>query len=181
MIWLLFVLNTQAFGASSIFYSDNGNGTFAVGAEWGETLVGAEEEALKSCKEKGGIKCKSVLSTTTPGCYSFAVSNEGGPLWSVARADTQKKSWDDATKKCLAQQWDGNKNPSGIIGSCVIRKSYCDNSKGFEQDDAAKNPADCVSPPVTCSTPIHYCRCLNQGKPVTTPKELEKYCRMVFC
>jgi hypothetical protein len=178
MIWLLaFAFGTGGHAASAIYYSDNGNDSWTAYADWNPILTVAQEKAYEGCRKAGGINCKAVLRTKQEGCYALAVSNEGGPFWGTGVADTQKGAWNVAQSNCEKK----DTNPYSVLGTCVIRKSYCDNSGGFEQDNAARLPATCGATPVVCARPRDYCHCLIQGRPITTEREREKYCRMVFC
>lgn len=174
---LLLLLSEMAFGKAAIAYSDNKDGTWAVFAEWNRSSqVLADDAALSGCKGKGGKDCKIVKSADGL-CHAIAITNEGGKAWGLGSGTNQKAAQDKSVVKCLTVD---------PIGSCVVRKSFCDTSpSGFVPDNAAEvggvpvtvDPGD-----VPCRSPKDYNACRSAtGQGFGTAVERTKYCKMAFC
>jgi hypothetical protein len=173
LLIIFFLQSPLAVAKGAIAFSTNPDGSWFVFAEWNKpSLVLAEDAALNGCKAKGGVACK-VVYTATNGCASVAVTNEGN--FALGSAITQSKAQDKSINACLA------KEPEG---SCIVRKSFCDNTGGFIPDDTPLTPVNPGPNQFFCRKGGDYARCLTPSqRPATLdgPTERERYCRMVFC
>ncbi len=156
---LLLILNVPseaiAHGAIALsFHPDTI--TFVVAAEWNQpSIVIAEDRAMAICRRKGGRSC-GVIEQVSGQCVAVSITNEG--LYRVAAGDTQGEAQQNSIAACLAR------NPGD---SCIVRKSFCDNSTMNVH---------------ACRSEEGYDTCLTQGRPgFGGATERQQYCRMVFC
>lgn len=169
-----FLFSPPAMAKGAFAFSLNPDGKWVVFADFNRgTKITAEDNAMTGCKAKGGLKCKILISVEN-GCHAVAITNEGqtglgtGPNQRVAQARS--------VASCLAV------DPGG---SCVVRKSFCDNTGGFVQSDANPQPiTGGGSTPFFCRSPGDYNRCMSTSQGPASeggPAERERYCRMAFC
>ena len=127
-LWLVLALTCPpALAKGAIAFSMNPDGVWFAFAEWNRpTSTLAEDAALAGCKGKGGVACK-IIKAVDNGCVSLAVTNEG--KYALGTGNTQLKSQSKAVDACLALEPEG---------SCVVRRSFCDNTGGFIPADACQ-------------------------------------------
>lgn len=154
-------------------FSKNQDGTFKVAADFnrGRAVI-AEQNALDDCRAKGGRACR-IVKTVRSGCHSLAANNDGKFAFGVGAS--QKLAQDKSVRACRAVSPEGG---------CVVRKSFCDNSDGFIQNDAARRPLQPGPSQFFCRSPKDYMACRSQAQGRSAfggPNEREQYCRMTFC
>lgn len=182
LIFFLALL-TPSFASAfaAIAYSDNKDGTWAVFAEWAQTSPTlASQKAIAGCRARAGIDCK-IVKTATNGCHAIAITNEGAAAWGLGTADSQIAAQDRSIVKCLLVD---------PVGSCVVRKSFCDNTcdgsvcpwvqaNAFPNDN---NPQVMNPGPFYCRSPRDYTACKSAtGQGFGTPVDRDRYCKMAFC
>ncbi len=110
---------------------------------------------MAACRRKGGRSC-GVIEQVSGECVSVAVTNEG--RYRVASGATQTEAQASSVAGCLAR-YPGD--------SCIVRKSFCDNSTSNIHD---------------CRSDTGYDACMTQGRPgFGGAVERQQYCRMAFC
>ena len=170
---ILILFGCEAFAKGAIAYSMNPDGTWFVFAEWNQpTSTQAQDAAIQGCKGKGGTVCK-IIKSLDNGCASVAITNEG--KFALGQSDSQTKAQDKSVAACLVA------DPGG---SCVVRKSFCDNTGGFIPSDASLTPVNPGPTQFFCRSGRDYSRCMTpgQGPPALGgAAERERYCRMAFC
>ncbi len=158
LIFLLLAIFTNPAGAKGAiafsFHPDTIS--FVVAVDWNQpTMVLAEDRAMAACRRKGGRSC-SIVQQVEGECVAIAVTNEG--RYRVASGATQMEAQRNSVNACLAR------NPGD---SCIVRKSFCDNSTGNVHD---------------CRSDSGYDACMTQGRPAFGGAiERQQYCRMAFC
>lgn len=157
LLVLVLVTSSTALAHGAIAFSFHPDTIdYVVAVEWNQpTMLMAEDRALAACRRKNGRRCE-VIQQVSGDCVAIAVTNEG--LYRVAFGDTQIEAQRRSVANCLAR------NPGD---SCIVRKSFCDNS---------------TSNIHACRNTDSYDACLSQGRPgFGGAIERRQYCRMAFC
>lgn len=153
------------------FSQDPITGNWVIASAFNESSqTAANEAAIRTCRSKGGLSCR-VIREVHNGCHSIAITNEG--VYAIASGNSQRQAQDRSLTACLASE---------PFGSCVIRRSFCDNTDGFRPADASPTPLQPGPDQFFCRSANDYRACIRQRQPAYgIPQDRENYCRMAFC
>lgn len=161
ILLFVFFISSPLSADWAIAFSNNGGGGWSVGSSWNSgTRSAAVSAAISNCRARGGRNCR-VVGQGSNGCFSIAVTNDGG--WGTYSGQSQYQAQQNSIARCLQ---------SNVYGGCIVRQSFCDTTRGFRPADAAA-PTGGIN---NCRSPVDYNACVSPGQ-----GHSPSYCRMVFC